>query len=199
MAEAGATTSNSNLPRFLFGGAFTCVFPQEFQNVSTFREIPDNQEVFSHIVTDQSIIFELVEYEDIPDDQIAQFHFKELTAANDASTSTVVSVDCVPTEPGTMDDCSAIWLLSGQQAVAKFNEPDSGRNLVDLYLAVFRLEQYQTDMLVTLNNPVLISQCSSSAVDNPPLQTGALLAGLFREIVQSLRLVDSSIFGETTF
>lgn len=82
---------------------------------------------------------------------------------------------------------------------------------------MFRLEQYQTDMLVTLNNPVLIrcvreggggrsfnpipcnSQCSSSAVDNPPLQTGALLAGLFREIVQSLRLVDSSIFGETTF
>ena len=74
-------------------------------------------------------------------------------------------------------------------------------------------------MLVTLNNPVLIrcvreggggggrsfnpipcnSQCSSSAVDNPPLQTEALLAGLFREIVQSLRLVDSSIFGETTF
>ena len=159
MAEAATTTSNNNLPRFLFGGAFTCVFPQEFQNVSFFREIPDNQEVFSHIVTDQSIIFELVEYEDTPDDQIAQFHFQELAAANDASISTVVSVDSIPTEPGIMDDCSAIWLLTGQQAIAKFNEPDS--ELVEVYLAVFRLVQFQTDMLVTLNNPSLIRSVSS--------------------------------------
>ena len=37
--------------------------------VSDVREIPDNQEVFAHSHTDQSIIIEILEYVQEPDEQ----------------------------------------------------------------------------------------------------------------------------------
>lgn len=60
---------------------------------SDFRQVPDNQEVFSDPARDQSVIIELLQYEPtIGDDQIAQYHFKEIAAANGCPASEVVSV-----------------------------------------------------------------------------------------------------------
>ena len=39
-----------------------------FFNFSDFRQIPDNQEVFTHAETDQSIIVEIMEYVENTDD-----------------------------------------------------------------------------------------------------------------------------------
>jgi len=50
------------------------VIPQRFYDCSNLREIPDNQEVFSDAITDQSIIIELLSLDSsIPTDQIAQY------------------------------------------------------------------------------------------------------------------------------
>ncbi|MEE6520759.1 hypothetical protein FKM82_018698 [Ascaphus truei] len=46
----------------LFGGALSAILPPSFRDVSALREVPDNQEVFAHVSTDQSIIVELLEY-----------------------------------------------------------------------------------------------------------------------------------------
>ncbi|XP_031209892.1 ran guanine nucleotide release factor-like [Mastomys coucha] len=45
----------------LFGGAFSAILPSGAIDVSDLRPVPDNQEVFCHPVTDQSLIIELLE------------------------------------------------------------------------------------------------------------------------------------------
>lgn len=45
----------------LFGGAFSATLPPGAIDVSDLRPVPDNQEVFCHRVTDQSLIVELLE------------------------------------------------------------------------------------------------------------------------------------------
>lgn len=42
---------------------------------SDLREIPNTQEVFAHPTTDQSIIFDLLEYQDVPDNEAAQYAY----------------------------------------------------------------------------------------------------------------------------
>ena len=45
----------------LFGGTFSAILPPGAIDVSDLRPVPDNQEVFCHPVTDQSLIVELLE------------------------------------------------------------------------------------------------------------------------------------------
>jgi hypothetical protein len=40
---------------------------------SDLREIPNTQEVFAHPTTDQSLIFDLLEYQNVPDNEAAQY------------------------------------------------------------------------------------------------------------------------------
>jgi hypothetical protein len=103
--------------RQLFGGALVASVPARFDDVrcaalknvannivlifyyfsSDFRQVPDNQEVFSDPARDQSVIIELLQYEPtISDDQIAQYHFKEIAAANACPVSEIVSVQPLP-------------------------------------------------------------------------------------------------------
>ncbi|KAJ3081570.1 hypothetical protein HK102_002265, partial [Quaeritorhiza haematococci] len=51
----------STSERPLFGGAITTALPDSFIDISTFREVPDNQEVFVDRDTDQSIVIELLQ------------------------------------------------------------------------------------------------------------------------------------------
>lgn len=68
----------------LYGGACQISIPQRFIDVSNMRQVPDHQEVFAcGAHTDQSIIVEIVELSaDVPDDEIAAFHFNELAQVN---------------------------------------------------------------------------------------------------------------------
>ena len=45
----------------LFGGAITCAIPGEFDDISSVRQVPDNQEVYVHRSGDVSIIVEILE------------------------------------------------------------------------------------------------------------------------------------------
>jgi hypothetical protein len=58
-SHATRVTSTQALQRRnLYGGAITLDIPARFKDVSALREIPDNQEVFVDIDTDQSFILE---------------------------------------------------------------------------------------------------------------------------------------------
>ena len=63
---------NQSMVRQLFDGAFECVVPKRFEDVSAFRDIPNNQEVFADAETDQSIIIEILEHQAVADDQAAK-------------------------------------------------------------------------------------------------------------------------------
>ena len=47
--------------RGLFGGSLSIKLPNNFQDVSEIRQVPDNQEVFVFNNSDASIIIELLE------------------------------------------------------------------------------------------------------------------------------------------
>ena len=47
--------------RGLFGGAIIVKVPKDFKDVSQFRQVPDNQEVFVSSTSDETLIIELLE------------------------------------------------------------------------------------------------------------------------------------------
>lgn len=105
---------NTGPPRGLFGGAITALIPQRFKDVSQFRQVPDNQEVWFDCVivripifgatdvmilldqvfvdadADQSIIIEIVERaSEASDADAAKFHFNSIAFDNDATESVI--------------------------------------------------------------------------------------------------------------
>ncbi|KAG0262963.1 hypothetical protein BGZ95_003919, partial [Linnemannia exigua] len=173
----------------LYGGAITINLPSKFGNISHVREVPDHQEVFVNVDEDQSVIVEILELAaEATDENCAAFHFQQLAEDNDAEdASAIQSVSLLnnaelPTWPAD----AKIYLLLGQQRIAKFNEqqrlqqqhqhnlatftstsasssaqPDA-RNLVQIMMVVFRLPRQETDIVLSYNVPLQISGMSSS-------------------------------------
>ncbi|KAM4748101.1 ran guanine nucleotide release factor isoform 1-T2 [Rhinophrynus dorsalis] len=180
----------------LFGGAFSVILPPSFQDVSELREIPDNQEVFAHSVTDQSIIVELLEYQEgMTDPDAARYHFDDVASSNDAEgQSEALSVEPLPLAQLTLTNCASAWLLTGHQQVSKFNE--QARNTVNIYMALFRLPQHATDLLVTFNDPCAIDPSSSSAVGGvSETSSNHWTLADFHRLLCSLQLHNPDIFG----
>ncbi|KAM3927313.1 ran guanine nucleotide release factor [Leptodactylus fuscus] len=187
---------NSGEQRPLYGGAFSAVLPPNIQDVSDMREIPDNQEVFVHPQTDQSIIVELLEYQDMSDQDAARYHFEDVAASNDAQgRAEVVSVEPLPLAQLSFTTCSSAWALTGHQLVSKFNE--QAQNTVTINMALFRIQQHATDLLVTFNDPISIDPASSSCsgADSSSWNTSAWTLDDFHRLVCSLQLHDPGIFG----
>ncbi|GCB81315.1 hypothetical protein scyTo_0022488 [Scyliorhinus torazame] len=129
---------------------------------------------------------------------VARYHFADITSSNDATGvegTEIFSVEPFGGDQIALQDPSSAWFLSGRQQVAKFNE--QARNTVMIHLALFRLPQYSTDILITFNDPTVISPFSSSTVamgesSSSPVQPWTLEQ--FRATVQSFRLLDPAIF-----
>ncbi|XP_043095628.1 ran guanine nucleotide release factor [Puntigrus tetrazona] len=183
------------MSRPLFGGALSAVIPHSAQDVSELRQIPDNQEVFAHSQTDQSIIIELLEYQSqVQDADAARYHFEDVAASNkvvERGSWEVRGVEQVLQSELSMQECSSAWLLSGAQLISKFNE--EAKNTVNIHLCLFRLPQYTTDILLTFNDPVCINPLSSSAIEN--LVAIPWTPQDFKGVLQSFCLLDPGVFG----
>ncbi|XP_068130075.1 ran guanine nucleotide release factor [Hyperolius riggenbachi] len=180
----------------LFGGALSAILPPAIQDVSELREIPDNQEVFAHRHTDQSIIIELLEFQaGMSDPDAARYHFEDVATSNDAQgKAEIVSVEPLPLAQLSLTDCSSAWALTGHQLVSKFNE--QAQNTVTIYMALFRMPQYSTDLLVTFNDPISIDPASSSAP--PVVHSGSSPPWTqedFNRLLCSFQLHDPGVFG----
>ncbi|XP_047665200.1 ran guanine nucleotide release factor isoform X2 [Tachysurus fulvidraco] len=163
--------------RTLFGGAMSAVLPLNTKDISELREIPDNQEVFAHTNTDQSIIIELLEYQShVDDSEAARYHFEDVAGSNkvmEAGQMEVIEVQCVPQAQLSLSQCSSAWILTGAQLVSKFNE------------------EYTADILITFNDPVNISPFSSSSSEAAEC---VWTVQDFHTLVQSFRLLDPGVF-----
>ncbi|XP_075711652.1 ran guanine nucleotide release factor [Rhinoderma darwinii] len=182
--------------RPLFGGAFSAILPPNIQDVSDLREIPDNQEVFVHADTDQSIIVEILEYQGgMSDPDAARYHFEDVAASNDAQgRAEVVSVEPFPLAQLSLTSCSNAWALTGHQLVSKFNE--QAQNTVTIHMALFRIQQHATDLLVTFNDPVAINPDSSSAgAGISEISSPAWTVEDYHRLLCSFQLHDPGIFG----
>ncbi|KAF9912104.1 hypothetical protein EC991_001050 [Linnemannia zychae] len=202
----------------LYGGAITINLPSKFGNISHVREVPDHQEVFVNVDEDQSVIVEILELAaEATDENCAAFHFQQLAEDNDAEDASVIqSVSLLnnaelPTWPAD----AKIYLLLGQQRIAKFNEqqrlqqqqqnlatasststsaqPDA-RNLVQIMMVVFRLPRQETDIVLSYNVPLQISEKSSS---REVAHEGDIAEAevWFRALVGSFTVRDWGLFG----
>ncbi|XP_034386880.1 ran guanine nucleotide release factor [Cyclopterus lumpus] len=183
--------------RPLFGGALSAVFPRGAADASELREIPDNQEVFAHERTDQSLIVELVEYQgQVADRDAARYHFEDIAGSNKASEPgafEVTGVARVSESELSLAHCSSAWTLTGTQRVSKFNE--EARNTVTLHLGLVRLPRFSTDLLVTFNDPQRINPESSSAASAEETHGDPWTVQDFRVLLQTLTLHNPGLFG----
>ncbi|KAI8822245.1 Mog1 protein [Fimicolochytrium jonesii] len=189
--------------RGLFGGAITASVAESFLDVSHIREIPDNQEVFVDVETDQSIVVELLESpEGVAAEDAAKYHFEQLAADNDSGEATILSVEQLEVASATpyLPPTTQASILVGRQQINKFNErTPSAVNTVVIYLAVIRLPQVGTDVLVSYNHPIALGEGSSSAAAlseaGGHIGVPDVAAENFKRSVQSLNVIDWGLFG----
>jgi hypothetical protein len=162
--------------RSLFGGAASCEVPQDWIDVSTLRDVPDNQEVFVDRTGDVSAIVEILEYQkNVADKDAAVFFFNDLADADHAQSTQIDEVgEVVPWTllPGTTGSC--MIEIKGQQVKAK-SGPGRDPTNVFVFISVFRAPSVNADILVTTH----------AASD---------LTEVHRRISQSLNFTDPHLF-----
>lgn len=194
--------------RQLFGGAIECAFPAEFVDVSSLRQIPDNQEVFAQAETDRSLIFDLLESEaDIPPREAAPatFHWQVLARDTKSTNPQITHSRDIPASDlspvlRSADPGVHVSVAYGIQNVAKFKDASDASNSVRVCLACVRLPRASTDLLIVLNDPVAIHPESQSAkvgssVFEPQVADEEQRTVVLSEAINSLRIADWSLFG----
>lgn len=189
----------------LWGGALTCSLPEDAGDISAIREVPDHQEVWV-LPGDQSVIFELLERQDVSDSDAPSFFWDDLMDTNDTAKEdgeiTLQEVAPRSVAPqlytGDTPDTQVI-LVTGTQKIAKFKE--DVKNIVAIFMAIIRIPKVDTDLLLTWNAPVQVAAASSSAAafieeahEDSDLAYSTAKAG-FVQAVKSLTIHDWSLFG----
>ena len=104
-------------------------------------------------MTDQSLIIELLELQaHVQGEEAARYHFEDVGGVQEARAVQVETVQPLVLENLALRGCcQEAWLLSGQQQVAKENQQVA--KYVTLHQALLWLPLYQTDLLLTFNQP----------------------------------------------
>ena len=183
----------------LYGGAMSIVVPKRFRDVSDFRPVPDSQEVFTCLDTSETLIVEILQYQnDVSDEKAAKFFFEELAEQNDASSFSILSSELlsVSSRP-KLPSSTCVTFLKGIQDAAKFRE--KSKNKIAVFQCVVRLRNVLADLLITLTVPIQINLSSSSAkvVTDSVLKHGVDLRdseNLLRTMIHSFAVLDWSLF-----
>ncbi|KAI9477365.1 hypothetical protein LPJ78_001801 [Coemansia sp. RSA 989] len=175
----------------LYGGAMCIDMPNGMADISNFREVPDNQEVFASTTTDQSVIVEILESVSQQKHEATKFHFEQLAESNASDRTHILSIQDIQVE-----GIPEAYMLVGQQAVAKFNEGKESENQVLIILALLRVPEHSADILVSLNAPLKISHLSSSSnSETADLPVDAQQAvNEFLQMVRTFRINDYTLF-----
>eukprot|EP00727_Mastigamoeba_balamuthi_P007901 m51a1_g3731 hypothetical protein (173) ;mRNA; r:27781-28497 len=168
-----------------------CV-PEKFADVSDVREVPDNQEVFADIDTDQCIIVELLESDASVPDAGAASHYLEELAAHAGASSTVVTQPAVAVTAPMLPQESRVYAIMAMQAIAKFKE--AAENQVEVRMFVARVARANVDVLVTLSTPRMINPSSSSAASSARLEDSNVAGEMFSRALQTIEVLDWSLF-----
>lgn len=205
----------------LFGGAMSCLVPTmgNWVDASNFRQIPDNQECFveggPHSLDPALLVVEIVEQPSgVTDDDAARSFWDNLCEDNRSRASTFAPRRPPPPACATTRSTAPLLLISdhvtaccvGYQKIAMGRDYDVDGNdrsdqqeikWVKVYLAVLRLPEKTTDILVTLSKPVPGSDPNLDQLPPPPIQDGAdgKLFKVWGAAVGSLKVNDWNLFG----
>ncbi|KAK7744335.1 hypothetical protein SLS62_010239 [Diatrype stigma] len=202
----------------LFGGALVCDLPASFADVSTLRQVPDNQEVYIDKDGFTSIIFDITERVGGPgtspeiDGRALTTHLEELVGDE---LETVTVWNTTPTQFSRLDDNIPAYTLIATQAPKKPPPGGSERSsegtssssssaapnpdFTAIILTLVRLERELTDILITINVPHIRGEYDEEDVDLELGKQGRLIGDAVdyaAKIWQSFKVKDWNLFKE---
>lgn len=209
----------------LYGGAIKSSIPTGFVDVSNFRQVPDTQEVFVCDTEgyDDSVVFDIMERVEGDDVEAVKEHLNELSILNSVDQNYITlqlsPVDMIkkqkldnstelqpPCYLSIAVEPSKKW---GREEAAKDDPTGFVKPLVVLVMAVIRLENVTSDILLTYNIPITTQQeisdletlvknqdALSNDDDIPPV--GKRINNARQQVLQGLQtftVEDWSLFG----
>jgi hypothetical protein len=181
--------------RQLFGGGLQAVLPSTWSDMSDIVPIPDNQELFNDPGLDLTAIVEILERVEKADEEAVEYLFKDLAEENDAVGEKMNRVEAVRVV--TTDEAPGVspaypkYLLAGEQMVKPDQSPSTLPDQVKVLLFLLRLPEVNSDLLVSLNYP-----CKGKPLDQLRTEYALVEAAMMR-IMQSIKINDMSLFGES--
>ena len=202
-----ASASASGVPPTpLFGGAMSATLPAGWDDCSEMRPVPDHQEVYMERAGGaRSLIIEILEYAEVPDEQCASYHFVDVAESNGATEHSIADSDSkllstTALQPSLAQACAQCYALRGLQklpaaeAVPGDSSPPAPQQL-ELAMAVVRLPKHRTDLLVSVNRGRPLPPTTSAASEEQ-LADAQADAALLAAVVGSLAVHEWGLFGE---
>ncbi|KAI9788619.1 MAG: hypothetical protein M1816_006765 [Peltula sp. TS41687] len=187
-------------PATLFGGAITVSLPADFADVSSIRQVPDNQEVYLSRTGLTSIIFDLTER--VVDDAALRYHLQDILDDADADRARVrgtslARVDNLPEDTPVYTLFATIQNQDQAQREERQAQQQT-QTLTVILLILVRLVAQRTDVVVSINVPhVCVEENKNNDDDDDDLLGGPQLEEAVRmrdEVLRTLRVRDWSLF-----
>lgn len=141
------------MAKSLFGGCCSIEFPlsHDFIDVSSIRQVPDNQEVFVHSTLDATLIIEILESSD-NSSSLASFHFNNIAEDNDSTNFSIHQTEEMDIEwlhkPYIAEMCKGI------QSIKKFNQRSSEEKEISIEVGAIRISEIETDIVISFSCPL---------------------------------------------
>ncbi|KAI9754426.1 MAG: multicopy suppressor of ts gsp1 [Lichina confinis] len=204
-------------PISLYGGAITVSLPTGFADVSTIRQVPDNQELYLSQTGFTSVVFDLTErVSDVGvanDRDALEYHFNDIVEVDDIITGRVKRWDGQPISILLAQKLSlpAYTLHAtvhnhpqnqGQQhqggSVSQVSRSKPELDFTAIILALIRLPAAETDVVITINVPHFKGEYVPSEVDFDKADLGPQVRDAMQvrdEILRTFEVKDWSLFG----
>jgi hypothetical protein len=193
----------------LYGGAMRACLPAAMVDVSDFRQVPDNQEVYADADTGASLIVELLGWQrEVANADAGTFFYHDLAKDNGCPVEQIlneITVELPPdtyphlsnTVPGSSGAqvCDYACLTTGLQRISKFRNEIGKENDVFVGLAVLRFTPpVSTEVLVSLSCPARLHPDSSEAKVVQRLLTEEERQRILQRALFTLEVVDWGLF-----
>lgn len=135
----------------LFGGAITITLPSNLLDVAELRQVADTQEVYVEDNSTVSFLVDITQSVPVPLKEYRaaiEYHYTNLAEENAAAESGIRSVDVQQCQ--VRQECHGPILLVGQQAVAKFRKGNDQAELVDVFMALWRIPTRNAEITLTV-------------------------------------------------
>lgn len=161
-----------------------CQLPDTFKDVSTIRQVPDNQEVFMDMSSERSVVIEIVEYqENVSDGDASRFFFCDLAKENGATDAQLSSSFIWKDEPRIpISERHVVIVAKGVQQLRQ-----DGTKRVPVEMAIIRVPGHNAEILISLYGEPSDGEPDASKVD-------AEDSVVFEQLIGAFVITDYSLF-----
>ncbi|KAL9096421.1 MAG: hypothetical protein Q9165_001418 [Trypethelium subeluteriae] len=182
----------------LFGGAIIADYPTTFIDVSDLRQVPDHQEVYIDANGLTSIVVDILERPSSEickdDEEAALYHLKDITDDLDLTHTKVWAAGA--SRISKVPDAYPVLSISATGPVSNLQN-SAHQKCTSILLVLLRLEEKQTDIVITINVPHEPGSRETEVIDpaNGRLEPLLEAASGYRErILASFEIKDWSLF-----